>query len=203
MASSNNMLSFMVRQTWRYAGSMRRRLAAFYALFLFANILIAFQPMALAKIINTVQGNGTGAVHDALAWGAVYGGITVMFWLLHGPARVIERRTAFAVFDNFVSALYRKVTEMPLRWHQDHHSGDTINRVNKAGRALFNFAQEQFIVIQMAVRFSMSFILLKSLFGMGGRRVAGGERGHDFPHSPVRQGAGATDRDEQRTRASS
>src|SRR6201999_320347 len=119
--------------------------------FFVANIFVAFQPLVLAKIINTVQNNEPDAAHKALLWGAGYGGLTVAFWMLHGPGRVLERRSGYAVFHNFVTSLYRMVTEMPLRWHQDHHSGDTINRVNKAGRGLFSFVQEQFVLIVMAV----------------------------------------------------
>src|SRR5262249_2284924 len=96
----------------------------------------------------------------ALQWAAVYGSLIIIFWAMHGPARVIERRAGYIVFNNFVSSLYRMVTEMPLRCHQDHHSGDTINRVNKAGRGLFNFVQEQFVIIMMAVRFCMAMIML-------------------------------------------
>src|ERR1700677_3889492 len=120
MDFSGNMLFFLVRQTWRYAGRMRRWLPVFYALFFVANIFIAFQPMVLAKIIHTVQGGGGDSIRDTLIWAGIYGGLMVAFWILHGPARVIERRTGFAIFDNFVVSLYQKVTEMPLRWHQDH-----------------------------------------------------------------------------------
>jgi len=159
-SSSENMLIFMIQQTWRYAGAWRRRMALFYLMFLAANILIALQPIVLAKIIDSVQGGGTEAVHDTLAWAVLYGALIVLFWILHGPARVIERRTGYVVFQNFLAAIYQKITEMPLRWHQDHHSGDTINRVNKSGRALFNFVQDQFVGILMIVRFSVGMIVL-------------------------------------------
>jgi ATP-binding cassette, subfamily B, bacterial len=157
---SGNMLFFMIRQTWHYAGDWRPRMALFYAMFFVANIFITLQPLVLAKIIDTVQAGGLNEIHDTLEWAALYGALIVLFWTLHGPARVIERRTGYIVFRNFVSSLYRKISEMPLRWHQDHHSGDTINRVNKAGRALLNFVQDQFVGILMFVRFGMGMILL-------------------------------------------
>ncbi len=158
-------------------GVARPRMVLFYAMFFIANMFVVFQPVVLANIINTIQTGGANAAHDALWWAAVYGGLTLVFWLIHGPARVIERRTAFVVYRNFVAALYRMVTDMPLRWHQDHHSGDSINRVNKAGRALFNFTQEEFIIIQMAVRFCMSMVFLSVYSPMGDGRSAGDQRG--------------------------
>lgn len=156
---SGNMFLSLFRTAWRYAGDARPHIVLFYGVFLTANIIVAFQPLVLANIINTIQ-EGATATQKTLLWAGVYGGLTVIFWLLHGPARVIERRAGFTVFRNFVTALYRMITDMPLRWHQDHHSGETINRVNKAGRSLFNFTQAQFVFIQMAVRFGMSMILL-------------------------------------------
>ncbi len=150
----------MVQMAWRYAGTTRRDMVLFYALFLIANIAISFQPIILAKIINLVQASGLNVAQQLLPWAFLYGAVIVLFWSLHGPARVIERRSGFTIYHAFTADLYRKVTEMPLKWHQDHHSGDTINRLNKASHALFNFAQEQFSIIQMTVRFVMGMILL-------------------------------------------
>ena len=73
---------------------------------------------------------------------------------------MLERRLGFLVFRNFVTSLDRKVTEMPLRWHQDHHSGGTINRIRKAERALFLFAQLQFMPIQIILRTVVSMAML-------------------------------------------
>jgi ABC-type multidrug transport system fused ATPase/permease subunit len=157
---SDAMFFVMQRTAWRHAESMRARMVLFYALFLTANIAISFQPVALAAIINAAQRGGPDAMHKALMAAAAYGGLTLLFWALHGPARIIERRVAFTVYRNFVTSLYRKVTEMPLRWHQDHHSGSTINRVNKAGKALFNFSQGQFVPIQTTVRLVTNLVML-------------------------------------------
>ncbi len=132
----------------------------FYAMFLVANLLISLAPVVLAALINTAQQGGAGAATRVLVLSLIYAGLTAVFWLLHGPARLIERRVAFAVGQNFTSHLYRVVTEMPLRWHQDHHSGGTINRIRKAERALFQFANGQFITIQIVIRMIASVSML-------------------------------------------
>jgi ABC-type multidrug transport system fused ATPase/permease subunit len=160
MKKKQNMFVFLVQAAWRYAGPARPRMVLFYAMFFCANLFIAVQPLVMAQIINTIQAASSNAFRLTLEWAALYGTLTVCFWLIHGPARVIERRVAYIAYRAFVADLYRMVTDMPLRWHQDHHSGGTINRVNKAARALFSFGQEEFIVIQMTVRFSMAMILL-------------------------------------------
>jgi ABC-type multidrug transport system fused ATPase/permease subunit len=114
----------------------------------------------LAHLINTAQQGGDGAAQHVLLLSLLYGGFTLGFWLLHGPARLIERQVGFVASRTFIATLYRMVTEMPLRWHQDHHSGSTINRIRKAEKALFSFAQGQFVVIQIVVRFTASTLML-------------------------------------------
>ena len=151
---------FLMRTAWRYAGADRSRMVLFYVLFLFANIHLSFQPAVLAQLINVAQKGGDGAMRWVLLLSLLYGGITFAFWVVHGPARVIERRVAFNVGRHFITNLYHVVTEMPLRWHKDHHSGNTINRIRKAEKALFQFAQTQFIVIQIVIRFVASTAML-------------------------------------------
>ncbi len=158
--STGGMFAHLARAAWRYADGQRGRMALVYALLLAANAIVMMQPVVLAQIIDTAQAGGSGALRAALLWSALYGGLTLIFWLLHGPARVIERQVAFAVYHAFTDSMYRKVADMPLRWHQDHHSGGTISRVTKAGKALHNFAGTQFILIQVAVRFTASLAAL-------------------------------------------
>lgn len=138
----------------------------FYAAFLVANIIVSFQPFVLSRLINAAQQGGSGAMQKILELSFLYGGLILAFWALHGPSRLVERRVAFSVSRNFIATLYRIVTEMPLRWHQDHHSGGTINRIRKAEKALFQFAQTQFLTIQIVVRAVSSFAML-AYFSIG------------------------------------
>ncbi len=152
---------FLVRTAWRYADAKGKKdMLIFYSLFLFANIIVSLQPVVLARLINAAQAGGDGAMIRILWLSLLYGGLTVFFWCLHGPARLIERRTAFNGGRSFINSLYRVVTEMPLRWHQDNHSGSTINRIRKAERALFGFSQGQFVTIQIIVRIFISTLML-------------------------------------------
>ncbi len=150
----------LIRQVWFYAGKQRPQMVAFYGLLVVANLFILARPLILAKIINAIQTGGPEMLCTSLVWCAVYAGSIIGFWSFHGPARVIERRVAFVVYQRFVADLYAKVTEMPLTWHQDHHSGATINRVTKASKALFKFAQDQFTLIQTTVLFVGSLMAL-------------------------------------------
>ncbi|HTE30299.1 MAG TPA: ABC transporter ATP-binding protein [Chryseolinea sp.] len=55
-----------------------------------------------------------------------------------------------------------------MKWHQDHHSGATINRIRKAYEALKDFFQNGFMYMYALSRFSFSFIAMiffSPLFG--------------------------------------
>lgn len=78
-------------------------------------------------------------------------GACVLGWAMHGPGRVLERFMAVRIRERFADALYAKAVALPLRWHERHHSGDTIQRMAKATQALFGFSQNQFIYLQNSV----------------------------------------------------
>jgi len=153
--------AFLLQTCWRFATQAgRRRILLFYGMFLCANIILSLQPVLLARLIDAAQKGGDNALQKVFWLAVGYGAVTLVFWGLHGPARLIERREAFTVSRSFIASLYRIVTEMPLRWHQDHHSGGTINRIRKAERALFQFSQGQFVSIQIVVRAVASTAML-------------------------------------------
>jgi ATP-binding cassette subfamily B protein len=149
----NNKLWFMAAQVWRYAGERRPYVLLDYALLFIAYTILSFQPMVLGQIIDAAQRGDADALNNVLIWSAVYASTILGFWLFNFPARVIEQHVAFFATHAFYRTFYRIVTEMPLRWHRDHHSGEVINRIGKAGSALSAFAQGQFIYFQMGVRF--------------------------------------------------
>ena len=78
-------------------------------------------------------------------------GACVLAWSMHGPGRVLERFMAVRIREKFADALYAKAVALPLRWHENHHSGETIQRMAKSTHALFGFSQNEFIYLQNGV----------------------------------------------------
>ena len=157
---AENSLAFMLAQVWRYAEGRRVYLALDYILLTIAYTVMSLQPLVVAQIVNAAQKGGPDAFRNVMIWSGVYASSILGFWLFNGPARIIERRLAFHISHNYFMKLYRIVTEMPLCWHRDHHSGDVNSRVGKAGGALSGFAAGQFIYFQMGVRFAVGCIAL-------------------------------------------
>src|SRR5204862_482514 len=61
------------------------------------------------------------------------------------------RFTALVVRERFADALHVKALALPVRWHEQHHSGDTLHRMSRATTSLASFAQSQFIYLQNTV----------------------------------------------------
>ena len=73
-------------------------------------------------------------------------------WVLHGPARLLERNAALIIRQRMSSTLINTLFDLPLSWHESHHSGTTAHRVHQSTQALSNFAQSQFIYLNSGVR---------------------------------------------------
>jgi ABC-type bacteriocin/lantibiotic exporter with double-glycine peptidase domain len=58
---------------------------------------------------------------------------------------------------NFLMELYHKTLRLPVKWHQEHHSGSIINRVRKAHEALRGFFERGFEYVHTFFKFVFSF----------------------------------------------
>jgi ABC-type multidrug transport system fused ATPase/permease subunit len=158
----------LLKKAWEYARHERKRFAVIYGMFAAANIIVALNPLFYGWFVNSLQKGGT----EVLKSGWIYVGgfllLRLAEWCFHGPARVMERKLAFNVSRNFMDDLYHKVLHLPMKWHQDHHSGSTISKLQKAYNALRDFFQNGFIYLHSFGKFIFSFsamLYFSPLFG--------------------------------------
>lgn len=142
---------------WGYAKDQRGKYVATYALFIAASVCSALYPVIWGLFINALQQPNAQVLHTAALYAAAYLGLRLLFWAIHGPARVMERELAFHISKNFLQELYHKTLHLPVRWHQDHHSGATINRMRKAYEALRDFFQNGYEYLYSLLKFTFSF----------------------------------------------
>ncbi|HZS83330.1 MAG TPA: ABC transporter ATP-binding protein [Stellaceae bacterium] len=136
---------------WHYAAAERPRVVGFAALLLASQAVKLTIPYLTGEAVDAMQ--RAGGPHLALAARdmALIFAACLLGWVLHGPGRVIERLVATGIRRRFTDALYAKIAGLPMSWHEDHHSGATIQRLDRAAAALFNFSQHQFIYLQNGV----------------------------------------------------
>jgi ABC-type multidrug transport system fused ATPase/permease subunit len=152
----------MARQVWRYSKGNRKSVVLFLVLFLFANIIVLLDPLVVAYMLNLIQQEGVTQDNllSFLGFLTLFIALDISFWIFHGPARVIETKNAFLARANYKQYLLSGVMNLPPSWHTDHHSGDTIDKVDKGTRALYSFAEDSFEVIETIVRFFGAYAAL-------------------------------------------
>jgi ABC-type multidrug transport system fused ATPase/permease subunit len=125
-------------------------------------------PILFGWFIGKIQQDSGRIMHYTIIYISAYIGLKFAQWCFHGPARIIERTLAFNLSRNFLQERYHQVLHLPVKWHQDHHSGATINRVRKAYEALREFFDRGFIYIYALSKFFFSVIAIlwfSPLFG--------------------------------------
>lgn len=158
----------MLSKAWKYAHNNRRRFVIIYTLFALANITVAMNPLFYGWFIDSLQKHGADVLTQGWFYVAGFLGLRLLEWAFHGPARVMERKLAFTVSRNFIDELYHKVLHLPVKWHQDNHSGSTISRLRKAQEGLRDFFQNGFIYFYSFGKFVFSFaamLYFSPLFG--------------------------------------
>ena len=147
----------LLATAWKYARHEKKRFVLVYTMFVFATIIVAINPLFYGWFINELQLQGT----DVLRTGWMYIGgflaLRLLEWCFHGPGRVLERQLAFTLSKNFMEEVYHKILHLPVKWHQDNHSGSTINKLRKAHEALREFFQHGFIYFYSFGKFFFSF----------------------------------------------
>jgi ABC-type multidrug transport system fused ATPase/permease subunit len=108
-------------------------------------VVLLSVPYISGRALNALQLHGTAGFRDAGLWLSMVLLVTCGSWVLHGPARILERRGALLIRRRMSASLVEHLFQLPLSWHEDHHSGATAHRVQQSSQALSSFAQSQFI----------------------------------------------------------
>ncbi|WP_336514338.1 ABC transporter ATP-binding protein [Pollutibacter soli] len=166
--TQENPYFFLLKTAWKYARADRRKYVLIYIFFMLSNVVSSLYPVIWGIFINDIQLNGADVLKHAWIYAGLYLAVKFFDWVFHGPSRIVERKLAFNIGRNFLQELYHKSLRLPVKWHQDHHSGSTINRVRKAHEALRNFFDRGFEYLHTLFKFIFSFaamLYFSPLFG--------------------------------------
>lgn len=158
----------LLRTAWTYAREERGRYRRIYTFFTLSNLVYALEPVLWGWFIDMLQKHNTGILRYAWLYAGGYLLIRMTDWAFHGPARIQERELAFNLGRNYLHEMYHKTLHLPVKWHQENHSGATINRVRKAYEALKGFFENGFMYFHTLAKFLFSFgamIYFSPVFG--------------------------------------
>ncbi len=153
---------------WKYAKDEKIKYIKIYFFFLLSNVTNILRPIFYGWMINGIQAHKLEVWRYAWQYALGYVFLNLLEWAFHGPARVMERSLAFNLARNFKMELYHQALHLPIKWHQDHHSGTIISRIRKSYEALKEFFENGFMYIHALAKFVMSFaamIYFTPLFG--------------------------------------
>ena len=152
----------LIKKAWEYAHGQRRMLIVYVVMLCAAQAMSLAEPYVIGQLLNTVQqgASNPNIFNDVMFYLLVFLGLQITFWCFHGPARVLERLLAFNVRANYKKELFTFVTQLPVKWHKDHHSGENIDRINRASGALSEFVSNSFELIYTMLRLVGAHIIL-------------------------------------------
>jgi len=143
---------YLYGELWRVARGSRHLLAGACTLLVGAQIILLAAPWFASQAINVLQVQGADGLAHAGLWLSGVLLLAAASWMLHGPGRILERTVSLRVRQRVSTSLVEKLMQLPLAWHESHHSGATAHRVQQSSQALTGFAQSQFIYLNSAVR---------------------------------------------------
>lgn len=147
----------MMALAWHYARDQKRMYLQVYGMFVMSNLADAAIPVIWGVFINELQKKGVDVLWSAWMYAGAYLGLHLLSWVFHGTARIREQNLAFVLSRNYLQDLYHQALHLSVKWHQDHHSGATINRVRKAYEGLKEFFENGFIYVHALGKFTFSF----------------------------------------------
>lgn len=148
-------MSYIVlfRELWRYAAGYRWKVVAFILLHVLSNLATLSQPLVFGQILNSLQKQSDQTLNTVIFWLCVWVGLFVWFNFFHRVANYFCYDVSYRVKQAFLNEYYATVTRLPLQWHTNHHSAETINRINTAAEALFNFSINHYQYISFFMLF--------------------------------------------------
>lgn len=152
-----------LKTEWGYLGKRRRFFLFYISLFVIAGLVSLITPYVIGSIFNSIQKtiSSKEELMSLMFKISLLLILTVIFWVFHGTARIFEQTTGFFVKKNYINDKIRVVLKLPIKWHKDNHSGDTIDKINRASGALEDFSSSMtFNIVYAIISFLGSIIIL-------------------------------------------
>lgn len=165
---AGNPYSTLLRTVWSYLDGRRTLFIISYALFAIGHGIRMFEPLLLGRALNIIQEGGEDMLSRVTLILGIYASISLVFWIFHGTARLIERMNAFHVRWKAIDALFMALNELPLKWHRSNHTGETTSKVHRAAGAVSRFAERGFEYVHTFIKLVFSVIAIISFLPLYG-----------------------------------
>jgi ABC-type multidrug transport system fused ATPase/permease subunit len=165
---------YLYRELWRHSHGIRWKLVLGVALLAGAQAIVLSVPYFAARAMNTLQVQGWAGFESALGWLSAALGVSIAFWFLHGPGRMLERNVSMVVRKRVAMELLQHLVSLPLTWHEQNHSAASSHRVTQSCIGLSSFAESQFLYLGITLKIVGPVVALWLLHPYIGMTAASG-----------------------------
>ena len=161
MRLGENPIIYLSRKMWHNSQN-KKRVALYFAMSWLSNLVNLCTPLIFALLLNELQINGVTDknFYYLLFLSFLFVARCLATWAFHGPSRMLENDNAFTARARYKTSFLGGVLVLPLEWHNEHHSGDTNDKLEKGSAGLFGFAESAFRVVGIINSMIVSFIIL-------------------------------------------
>lgn len=161
MKPKDNPIVYLSLKLWQ--NSQNRKMVVLYLVMSWmAHLFSLCVPLIFALFLNEVQASGVSNenIYYLSFLISLFVISCLLTWAFHGPSRMFENDNAFTARANYKIRFLKGVLAMPLGWHNEHHSGDTNDRLEKGSSGIFGFAGSTFRVVGVVTSMAVSLAVL-------------------------------------------
>ncbi len=140
---TTNPLWNVLKTEWKYLGDRKKIFVLYMSMFVIAGGISLLNPLVIGLIFNSIQQtiSSEAELMNLIFMIFLLLALTIGFRIFHGIGRILEGLTGFKVQRNYTNSKIKRVLELPVKWHKYHHSGDTIDKVNRGRESIGSFAE--------------------------------------------------------------
>jgi len=152
VSKNKNAFTYLFGRMWQYSKGNRKKVVLYLVLSTKSEIVNTFwAPVVMATIINILVTEGANLEKIVPRLFLLPLG-SFISWIFHGISRYLEEVNAFFARANYREYQMQGVMNMPLEWHNEHHTGDTIDKIEKGASSIYEFCSESFQFIKPIVK---------------------------------------------------
>ncbi len=154
-SEGKNPLVYLFGRMWKYSEGNRKIVILYLLMLIVSEIINTFwTPIVMANMMNVVESEGVteSSLKKLLVLLALLPVGSALSWLFHGPARYMEECNAFLARAKYSEHQLQGVMNLPLEWHNEHHTGDTIDKIEKGSSSIYEFSSETFQFVKPVIK---------------------------------------------------
>ncbi|MES3004662.1 MAG: ABC transporter ATP-binding protein [Patescibacteria group bacterium] len=152
VSEKKNAFTYLFGRMWKFSEGNRKKVVLYLVLSVMSELVNTFwSPLVMAAIMNILVTEGANLekiipIMLLLPLGSF------LSWSFHGPSRYLEEVNAFLARANYRKYQLQGVMDMPLKWHNEHHTGDTVDKLEKGASSIYEFSSESFQFVKPLVK---------------------------------------------------